>query len=185
MVSSSQITPGMVIILDKKIYKVESCLPVKTATGVSFIKVKLRDFKNDKVIEKNLNMGQEIKEVALQERTLEFLYPEGKKYLFLDIKNLEKVFVLAKALSEKINFLKEGVIIKAKFYSDQVFDIELPMFLELMVVDTQSVFGEVSVANSMKNAVLETGAKIKVPLFIEVGDIIKVDTQRCEYIQRV
>lgn len=185
MVSSSQITPGMMIFVEKKIYRVESCLVVKTKQGSSFVKTSLRDLSNDKIIEKNFNVNKEVKEVVLNERNLEFLYPEGKKYLFLDIDNLEKVFILANSLSGNINLLKEGVVIKVKFYADQVFDIELPMFLELMVVNTQSISTKLSVANSMKNAVLETGAKIKVPLFIEVGDIIKIDTQRNEYIQRV
>jgi elongation factor P len=130
-------------------------------------------------------LDQEIKEVSLEERELEYLYPEGKGYLFLDVDNLEQVLIPSSILIDKINFLKEGIIVKAMFYGESVFSIELPIFLELMVVKTEPVSEKVSVSNSLKKAILETGAEVEVPLFIETGDIIKIDTQINEYIQRV
>jgi elongation factor P len=139
----------------------------------------------DNVIEKSFKLDQEIKEVMLEERNLEFLYPEGKKYLFLDIDNLDNVAIPANVLGNKINFLKEGIQVKAKFYGNSVYSVELPMFLELMIVKTQNISEKVTVSNSTKKAVLETGAEIEVPLFVEPGDIIKIDARKYEYIQRV
>ena len=139
----------------------------------------------DEMIEKNFKLNQSVQDVALVERFLEYLYLEGKDYLFLDIGNLEQVLVPAEIISDKVNFLKEGIAIKAMFYGNSIFSIELPQFLELMVVKTEPSSGTVNVANATKTAILETGAKIEVPLFIESGDIIKVDTQTSEYIQRV
>ncbi|OGN62063.1 MAG: hypothetical protein A3F40_03520 [Chlamydiae bacterium RIFCSPHIGHO2_12_FULL_27_8] len=139
----------------------------------------------DEVIEKNFKPNQEIKEVSLLEHTIEYLYPDGSGYLFLDIDNLENVIVSQKVLNEKINFLKEGIRVKAYFYGDSVFSIELPIFLELMVVKTDSSDGKLSVSNTTKEVILETGAKINVPLFIEVGDVVKIDTSTNEFIQRV
>jgi len=88
-------------------------------------------------------------------------------------------------IGDKVNFLKEGIELKAMFYGTSIFSVELPQFLELMVVKTEESESAVHVANATKLAILETGAKVEVPMFIESGDIIKVDTQTNEYIQRV
>jgi elongation factor P len=185
MSSTQQLTPGMTISLDGKIYRVESCLKVTVAKGTPFIKAKLKDLITDDTIEKNFKIGQAISEVSLSERKLEYLYLEGKDYLFLDVGSLEQVLVPATIIGDKINFLKEGIDIKAMSYGDSIFSVELPQFLELMVVKTEAADGASSLSSGTKTAVLETGAKIDVPLFVETGDIVKVDTLTMEYIQRV
>lgn len=185
MSSTQQLTPGMTISLDGKIYRVESCLKVTAPKGVPFIKAKLKDLITDSTIEKNFKVGQAVQEVALSERKLEYLYLEGRDYLFLDVGNLQQVLVPADIIGDKVNFLKEGIDIKAMSYGDTIFSVELPQFLELMVVKTESADGASPLSNGTKTAVLETGAKIDVPLFVETGDIVKVDTQTTEYIQRV
>jgi len=113
------------------------------------------------------------------------MYLEGKDYLFLDIGSLEQVLVPSSVIEDKVNYLKEGIELKAMFYGTSIFSVELPQFLELMVVKTEAGEAAVNVANATKVAVLETGAKIEVPLFVESGDIVKVDTHTNEYIQRV
>ncbi len=185
MATSNQITPGMTLSLDGKVYRVESSVRVTVAKGTPFVKTKLRNLVTDEVVEKNFKLGQEIQEVSLVDHTLEFLYPEGKEYIFLDIENLEQVSVSSQVLSDKINYLKEGIQLRAMFYGNTIFSVELPQFLELMVVKAEASDDAMAVANNTKKAVLETGAKINVPLFIETGDIIKVDTHANEYIQRV
>lgn len=182
MTTANQITPGMTLNIDGKIYRVESSVKVTAAKGTPFVKTKLRNLITDETIEKNFKLDQTVQEVSLLERYLEFLYPEGKEYLFLDIGNLEQVVVPALILADKVHYLKEGIQVKAMFYGDTIFAIELPQFLEIMVVKTE---GEAARSGSTKRAVLETGAKIDVPLFIESGDVIKVDTQTNDYIQRV
>lgn len=180
-----QLSPGMTISLNNKLYKVESSVKVTVPKGAPFIKTKLRDLSTQEIIEKNFKPDQVIKDVSLLERKLEFLYPEGKNYLFLDIGNLEQILIPASIIAEKVSYLKEGIDLKASFYGDTVFSVELPQFLELMVakVETQkSIKGD---RGGVKVVTLETGAKIDVPPFIEVGDIIKVDTKTDEYIQRV
>ena len=181
MTTANQITPGMTLNLDGKIYRVESSVKVTVAKGTPFIKTKLRNLVNDEVVEKNFKLDQSIQEVSLVERTLEFLYPEGKEYLFLDVGNLEQVLVPSPVLAEKIHYLKEGIQVRAMFYGEAIFGVELPQFLEIMVVKTENS----TAGATVKKAVLETGAKIDVPLFIESGDVVKVDTQVNEYIQRV
>ena len=184
MAVSNQISPGMTIKVGNKVYRVESSVKVTVTKGTPFIKTKLRDLKTDVITEKNFKLDQAIEEVALVEHQLEYLYPEDKKYIFLDIGNLDHVIIGVDVLSDAINYLKEGVQLKAMFYGDTVFSVELPQFLELMVVKTKDN-DEKNASSNTKQAILETGAKIKVPLFIEVGDVIKVDVQTNEYIQRI
>lgn len=183
MTTANQITPGMTLNMEGKIFRVESSVKVTVAKGTPFVKTKLRNLITDETIEKNFKLDQIIQEVSLVERMLEFLYPEGKEYLFLDVGNLEQVLVPAAILSDKVHYLKEGIQVKAMFYGDTIFAVELPQFLEIMVVKTEG--SDVTRSASTKKAVLETGAKIEVPLFIESGDVIKVDTQTNDYIQRV
>ena len=185
MITSNQISPGMTLSLDGKIYRVESSVKVTVAKGVPFIKTKLKNLMSDEVIEKNFKLDQTVDEVNLSERRLEYLYMEGKDYLFLDIDELEEVLVSSDVVSDKIHFLKEGVQLKAMFYGDTIFSVELPQFLELMVVKLEDMESKVSVSEASQIAVLETGAKVEVPLFIEMGDVIKVDTHISEYVQRI
>lgn len=185
MVQSSQLAPGMTISIDGKLFRVESAVKVTVAKGNPFIKCKLRDLSSSQVVEKNFKPNQEIEEAALQDRKLEFLYPEGKQYLFLDIGNLEQVMVPSNVVGTKMNYLKEGVELKASFYGGQIFSVELPQFLELMIVGLEGGREDGRSSTSSKMARLETGAVLEVPPFIEVGDIIKVDTKTNEYIQRV
>lgn len=185
MTTSNQLAPGMTLSLDGKIYRVESCVKVTVAKGVPFIKTKLKNLLSDEVVERNFKTGQPVQDVSLTERKLEYLYIEGKDYLFLDTGSLDQVLVPAQVISDKVNFLKEGIELKAMFYGETIFSVELPQFLEIMVVKTEESDSAVHVANATKVAILETGAKVDVPMFIESGDIIKVDTQTNEYIQRV
>ncbi len=184
MVNNTQITPGMIISLDGELYRVDSSVKV-SAKGPPFIKTKLRNLVDETVLEKNFQQNQAVQEVFLDERELEFLYPEDKNYLFLDVENLETILVPPSVIERKVDFLKEGVQVKAIFYGETVFSIELPQFLELMVAKTEESKERITVSNATKVAILETGAKVQVPLFVEVGDIIKVDTKSSEYIQRI
>lgn len=182
---TTQIHPGMTIQLDGKIFRVESTVKVSPPKGNPFLKTKLRDLVSDALIEKNFKPDQSIEEVALIEHDLEYLYPEGKVYVFLDVETLDQIRIQSEVLKDAIDYLKEGTQLKAIFYGETVFSVELPQFLELMVVKTEANEGAQAQSNTTKLAVLETGAKIQVPLFIETGDIVKVDTQENQYIQRV
>lgn len=182
MTTANQITPGMTINLESTIFRVESSVKVTVAKGTPFVKAKLRNLITEEILEKNFKLDQPIQEVSLIEKSIEFLYVEGKEFLFLDIGNLEQVLVPGSILGDKIHYLKEGILLKAMFYGDTIFAVELPQFLELMVVKTEP---SLESTGTTKKALLETGAKVEVPLFVESGDVIKVDTQSNDYIQRV
>jgi elongation factor P len=184
-VTSNQITPGMIINLEGEIYRVDSSVKVTMARGVPFVKTKLKNLITDEVIEKSFNQNQSVNEVKLNQRELEYLYLENKKHLFFDIENLEQVLVDQEIIGAKDNYLKEGIIVNAHFYGTTIFSVELPAFLELLVVKTEELDASNPMSASNKRAILETGARMEVPMFIETGDIIKVDTENQEYVQRI
>lgn len=193
MITSSQINPGMTIGVDDHFYQVISSVKVTATKSTPFIKAKLKDLITQKILEKSFKLDQSIFEVVLIERDLEFLYfekeDEGREgYLFLDTKTLEQILVPSEVIGDRANYLKEGINVKAIGYQSTVFSVELPQFLELVITKTEmpnesSPLSNLS--NATKMADLETGAKIEVPLFVEAGDIVKIDTYTNEYIQRV
>jgi elongation factor P len=185
MVQSQQLNAGMCVCISGSYYRVESAVKVTVPKGNPFMKLKLRELKKNKVVEKSLKLNESVEEVPLEGRPVEFLYMEGKDYLFLDLKDLEQVLIPKAIVGEAVDFLKQGVELKASFYGDTVFSLELPQFMELMVTEINEEEESVHIANSSRLAILETGAKIEVPLFVEEGDIVKVDTKTGEYIQRV
>ncbi|NBO24895.1 MAG: elongation factor P [Chlamydiae bacterium] len=184
MITSNQLSPGMTIVIDQKIYRVESAVMVTVAKGVPFVKTKLKNIMTDEALEKSFKLEQQIEEVRLAEKRLEYLYLEGKSHLFLDIDSLDQVLVMQSIIEDKVQFLKEGIQIKAMFYGEQIFSVELPQFLEIMVSKVDEI-DQKNFSGTTKFATLETGAKIEVPLFIDSGDVIKVDTSSSEYVQRV
>ena len=131
MITSNQLSPGMTIVIDQKIYRVESAVMVTVAKGVPFVKTKLKNIMTDEALEKSFKLEQQIEEVRLAEKRLEYLYLEGKSHLFLDIDSLDQVLVMQSIIEDKVQFLKEGIQIKAMFYGEQIFSVELPQFWKL------------------------------------------------------
>jgi len=185
MTKATQIAPGMTLNIDGSVCRVESAVTVTVARGVPFVKTKLKNLITEELHEKSFKLDAEVEEVKLSERMIEYLYIEGSNHFFLDIDELDQVNVDASIIGDKVNFLKEGIQLKAMFYGDRIFSVELPLYLELVAVKTEDHKGRANLSNSTKIAVLETGAKIEVPLFIEAGDVIKVDTENNEFVQRV
>lgn len=185
MVLSNQLSVGMFISTKDGLYQVMTVSKVTGPKGDTFVKASLQAPDSDMVVERNFKVGQEIKEAQFESRVLEYLYSEDDFYLFLDLGNYENIRITKDIMKDKFLFLKAGVTLTAMVYENKVFSIELPHFLELMVSKTDFPGEEVSLAGGTKKALLETGIEITVPLFIEIGDVIKIDTRTCEYIQRV
>ena len=184
MVVASQLNAGMTIMMAKKPYRVESAVKVATQKTNPFIKVKLRNLLTHESIEKNFRPVQELAEVSLEEHRLEYLYPEGNDHVFLDMGTLDIMKVSRDVIGGKVHYLKEGIEVKASCFVSTIFAVDLPQFLELMVSSIE-MGDEGGKGGSTRMAILETGARVEVPPFIDVGDVIKVDTRIEEYIQRV
>ena len=185
MVLSSQLSVGMFISTKDGLYKVVSVSKVSGNKGDTFIKVALQAAGSDVVVERNFKAGQEVKEAQFEPRNLEYLYLEGDEYLFLDLGNYDKIYIPKEIMKENAKFLKAGVTVSALVHEGIVFSMELPHFLELLVSKTDFPGDSLSLSGGAKKALLETGVEVLVPPFVEIGDVIKVDTRTCEYIQRV
>jgi elongation factor P len=185
MVLASQLVSGMTVTIAKKPYRVESVVKVTSQKANAFVKVKLQGLGTKEILEKNFRLTQELEEMALEEHRLEYLYLEGKSHVFLDIGTLDVVRVPQTIIGSKSQYLKEGTEIKGSCFGETIFAVDLPQFLELMVsaIATGETKGRQGAGT--RTATLETGATIEVPPFIDVGDVIKVDTRSEEYIQRV
>ena len=184
MILASQLTVGMTISLGDSYYRVESISKVSVQKTMQLLRVKLRNVQDEEVIEKNFKPSQKVEEVSIAEHKLEYLYPQDNKYVFLDITTLELVHVSKEIIGASVLFLKEGTEVKAICCGTSIFSIELPQFLELMVASLGGT-KKTTHDGAVRHAKLESGADVEVPPFIEVGDIIKVDTKSKEYIQRV
>lgn len=176
----------MILSIDQQLYFVES-VTKGTKAKPDAVRVKLRHFATEKTLEKTFQANDSLKDVSLSERTLEFLYPELEQFLFLDIETLDEVMIPQGVIGPRIEYMKAGVQVRASAYSDAIVAIELPQFLELMVADVEDHFVEAGMTGAVpsKSATLETGAQLRVPSFVEVGDVIKIDTRAEEYIQRI
>ena len=184
MTTSNQIVPGMILSIQDKMYRVESVVRVTVPKGTPFIKTKLKELDTGQIIEKNFKLNQAVNEVTLMEKRLEFLYIEGQDYLFLDISSLDQVLVPRDVVGKQANFLKEGTEVKAALYGSNVFSIELPQFLELMVSKIEGERAK-GAEGMLRTVVLETGGRLDAPLFIEAGDVIRIDSRTEKFVQRV
>lgn len=184
MILASQLSAGMTISLSGAYYRVESAVKVTVQKTMQLIRARLRDIQSDEVIEKNFKASQKLEEVLVAEHKLEYLYPQEGKYVFLDINTLDLMEVGKEIIGEAVLFLKEGTEVKSTCFGSSIFSVELPQFLELMVASIGGI-KKTSHDGIVRIAQLESGAEVEVPPFVEVGDIIKVDTKNKEYIQRV
>jgi elongation factor P len=183
MILANQLTAGMTIILSKKPYKVDSVVKVTLQKANPIIKVKLEQLETHEIVEKNFRPTQELEDVSLEEHRLEFLYVEDRNFVFLDIGTLDLHKVREDILGRQTRYLKEGVDVKAICYGKTILAIDIPQFLELMVSSIE--IKEDKKRGSLRIAILETGAQLEVPPFVEAGDVLKVDTSTDEYVQRV
>ena len=183
MISGGDLRKGIIIELDDKLYQVIEYQHVKMKR-TALAKVKLRDINAGHTIERSFQSNEKLVRARLDSRSMQYLYNDGDLYYFMDEKSYEQIGINREKLGDALNYLKEGASVGVSSYRGEVVDIELPVAVELEVVETEPGFkGDTATAGS-KSAKLETGLTIQVPLFINEGDIIKVDTRTGTYLER-
>jgi len=184
MISGSELRKGVIIELEGKLYQVTDYRHVKMKR-TALARVKLRDIQAGHTIEQTFQSNQKFTRARLDFRSMQYLYNDGDLYYLMDEENFEQMPIDASQLGDAINYLKEGMSLQVSSYKGELVGVELPIAVELEVVDTGPDFkGDTATAGS-KPATLETGITIQVPLFINKGDIIKVDTRDGSYLERV
>lgn len=184
-VSINEIKSGLTILVDGDIYQVIEYQHVKPGKGGAFVRTKLRNLRSGNVQEKTFRGDEKIEEAFIEERKLQYLYESGGIYHFVDQENFEEITMAKEDLQDKIKFLKDNLEVNAYFYKDETLTINLPNFIEVKIIHTEPGIKGDTAKSGTKPAKIETGATLQVPLFIDIGDKIKVDTRTGEYVERV
>lgn len=184
MLSTSDIKNGLKIELEGEPYEVLDFLHSKSGRGGAFIKTKLKNLLNGAVLEHNFRSGEKFNKPDLESREMQYIYKEDNSLVFMDMNDYEQYFVPEQTLGGKGDFLKEGEQVKTVVFKDQIVDVNLAASVVLQVVETEPGVKGNTVSGATKPAKLESGASISVPLFIEEGDNIRVDTRTREYVGR-
>lgn len=185
MLSPNDINRGLYIKLDGEVYVVDDFQHIKPGKGGAFVRTKLRNLKLDTVIERTFREVEKVEDIFVDEKRLLYLYHSGSSYHFMDQESYEEIVVDKKALGYSVGFLKDNTEIEAAVYEGKLINISPPLFVNLKVLSTEpGIRGDTSKSGN-KPAELETGITIQVPLFIDTGDIIKVDTRTAKYVERV
>jgi len=185
MISPNQFKNGMTIVLDGNLYAVAWFQPVKPAKGGGFVRTKLKSLKDGSVLERNFKSEDNIEEAYIEDRQLQYQYHADNMYHFMDMETYEDCMLSKQILGDSADFLKEDMEITGSLYEGKVIDIKLPTTIDLKVTYTEPGVKGDTARQSVKPATLETGAVVQVPLFVNEGDIIRIDTRTHEYAGRV
>ena len=183
--SINDIKAGLTILIDAQVYLVVETQHVKPGKGAAFVRVKIRNLKNSNIQEKTFRGDEKIEQAFVEERKLQYLYNTGDMYHFMDQDTFEEIAISEDSIGDKKKFLKDNLDVSGYFYKNDTLNVNLPNFVEFEIVHTEPGIKGDTAKSGTKPAEVETGAVIQVPLFIDTGDKIKVDTRSGEYIERV
>ena len=184
MISSTELRKGIIIELNDRLYQVIDYKHIKMKR-TALARLKLRDIVGGHTIEQTFQSSEKFVRARLDYRGMQYLYNDGDLYYFMDQENFEQMPLSVSQLGEAVNYLKEGMSLEVSSYKGEVIGVELPITVELEVADTDPGFKGNTATAGTKPAKLETGITIQVPLFVNKGDVIKVDTRNGSYLERV
>ena len=184
MVVAGDFKNGVTFELDGQVMQVVEFQHVKPGKGAAFVRTKMKNVITGAVTERTFNPTEKFESAYVERKDMQYLYNDGGLYYFMDEETYEQVPLDANKLSDNFKFVKENTVCKIISYKGNVFGVEPPFFVELEVTDTEPGVRGDTATNVTKSATLETGAQINVPLFIEEGDMIRVDTRTGEYMER-
>ena len=181
MISAGDFRNGVTFEMDGNVVSIVEFQHVKPGKGAAFVRTKIKNVITGAVVEKTFNPNDKYPTAFIDRRDMEYLYTDGDLYYFMDNETYEQLPINASTLSDNFKFVKENMVCKVLSYKGNVFGVEPPNFVKLEVTQTDPGFKGDTATNVTKPAVLETGAEIKVPLFINEGDLIEIDTRTGEY----
>jgi len=185
MYSTADFRKGLKIEWEGNPYLIVEFQHVKPGKGGAFVRTKIKNLINGRVIDQTFRSGEKVERPDLQEKDMQYLYAEGDRYCFMDNETYEQIYLTADQLGDSKGFLQDNLNLKVLYYRGQPIAVELPTFVELAVSHTEPGFKGDTATGGTKPATLETGAVIQVPLFIEIGDRLKVDTRTGTYVERL
>ncbi|MHB1925903.1 MAG: elongation factor P [Leptospirillum sp.] len=185
VIVTNEFRNGARLELDGEPYIIVEFQHVKPGKGGAFVRTRLKSLKAGNVIDRTFRSGEKFDEPDIEEKTMQFLYAEGSDYIFMDTENYEQLSLSKSELGDRVFYLKEQMIANILYYRGKAITVELPLFVELKITETDPARKGDTASGGSKPAKLETGAVVKVPFHLQEGDIIKVDTRTGDYIERV
>lgn len=184
-ISTNDLKNGITLELDNGLFTVVEFQHVKPGKGGAFVRTKLRNLRNGNVFEKTFNAGIKVEQAILDKRDMQYLYRDGGDFVFMDSDSYEQMHVAPAALGDAADYLVESAMAIIALYNGDIVSVEIPASVELVITETEPGVQGDRVSGAKKPATLETGKVIQVPLFVNVGDKVKVDTRSGDYITRV
>lgn len=186
MYDTSDIRKGLKVLMDGHPYTVVEFQFVKPGKGAAFTRTKFKNLLTGSVIEKNIRSGEKLEPANVEDREMQYLYKEGEDFVFMDPDSYEQVTIAGELIGDDHDLMKDNINVQVLFFNERAVGVTLPNFVLLRVVGTeQGVAGNTAAGNVTKPATMETGAVINVPLFINEGDLLKIDTREKAYVERV
>ena len=185
MISAGDFRNGITIELDNNVYQIIEFQHVKPGKGAAFVRTKLKNIISGGVVEKTFRPTEKCPQARIDRKDMQYLFADGDLYNFMDVENYDQIALSADAIGDALKFVKENEICKVCSHNGNVFAVEPPTFVELAITETEPGFKGDTATGATKPAVVETGATVYVPLFVEIGDVIKIDTRTGEYLSRV
>ena len=185
MISAGDVRNGKTLDIEGTVYQILEFQHVKPGKGAAFVRTKLKDIKNGGVIERSFRPTEKFPEARIDRKDMQYLYQDGDLYYFMDNDTYEQIALGSELIGDALKFVKENEMCKVCSHNGNVFSIEPPLFVELQVTDTEPGFKGNTATGATKPAIVETGAQVNVPLFVENGEVIKIDTRTGEYLSRV
>ena len=185
MVSAGDFRNGITLEIDNAVYQVIEFQHVKPGKGAVFVRTKLKDIKNGGVIEKTFRPTEKYPQAHIERTDMQYLYNDGDFYNFMNVETFDQIGMTQEQVGDTLKFVKENEMVKMLSHQGQVFSIEPPLFVELEITETEPGFKGDTAQGATKPAVVETGATVYVPLFVNQGDKIQIDTRTGEYMKRV
>lgn len=185
MISAGDFKNGITLEIDGNVCQIVEFQHVKPGKGAAFVRTKLKNIKSGGVIEKTFRPTEKCPQARIDRKDMQYLYSDGELYNFMDVENYEQIALNEDAIGDALKFVKENEMVKVCSHNGSVFAIEPPLFVELEITETEPGFKGDTATGATKPAVVETGATVYVPLFVNQGDVIKIDTRTGEYLSRV
>jgi len=185
MVTTSDFRTGLIVRIDGNLFSITEFQHVKMARGAAFTRTKLKNMQNGRVIEKTFRGSDKLEDVRVERKTMQYLYREGDFLVCMDNDTYEQLSIDLNMMTPGTDFLKEGETVSILMDGQTPIAAEMPFFVELEIVETDPGFKGDTVSGATKPATLETGGVVQVPLFIEQGEVIKIDTRTSTYLERV
>ena len=184
MVTAGDFRNGVTIEYDGKVCQVIEFQHVKPGKGAAFVRTKLKDIKNGGVVETSFRPTEKFPAAHIDRKDMQYLYNDGDLYYFMDVETYDQIALAKDAIGDALKFVKENEMVKVVSYNGNVFSVEPPLFVELEITETEPGFAGNTATGAQKPAIVETGAQISVPLFVGIGDRVKIDTRTGEYLGR-